>query len=137
MSDALLARRIEHLHLLDLTISGPTALLDHLEGGRALIVIDALHVPGLAPGEIVDADWDGLRDVVLASEPVCSTHAFSVASQIELARRLEMLPPRMRLIGAVAHSVRLGDAPGLGLERAVPHCVDRVLQHVHAWSEAR
>ena len=89
------ARRLRELELSDVEIceaSGEgTALMEAWKDAAAVILIDAAQ-SGAAPGTIHRLD---------ASRVLFhySTHAFSLAEAVELARALDQLPPRVILYG--------------------------------------
>ena len=92
--------------------TGPSSLLDCLGDRAALLIVDAALVPQLPPGRLIQCDWDAPDRPPLLHAASLSTHHFSIADQIELARQLGMLPPIVRLIAVSIASAHLGDDPG-------------------------
>lgn len=98
----------------------PAALLDYLPGPEVLVLVDAVR-----------ADPDGtasrVLEIDLAREPLpallhgdaLSTHGLGLADQIELARRLGVLPAQVWFVGAVLESARPNTAPGAWMNPAV------------------
>ncbi|MDQ3414251.1 MAG: hydrogenase maturation protease [Verrucomicrobiota bacterium] len=121
------ARRLRDLALPDLEVreeSGEgAALMEAWKNADAVILIDAAQ-SGAVPGTIHRLD---------ASErPVpsrlfhYSTHAFSVAEAVELARALDQLPPRLILYGIEGRDFRAGEKLSPEIEAAVDELVRRV-----------
>jgi len=116
-------RAPEHVRVLEESSEG-VALMESWKDADAVILIDAIH-SGAEPGT--------LHRLNAHTQPIptefshCSTHAFSTAEAIELARALGQLPPRLVLYGVEGKTF----AAGLGLspevERAAQEVVERVL----------
>lgn len=84
------------------------ALLDLLDGFDSVVIIDALNVAGLAPGEIVAFDP---REQT-PSLHLVSAHQIDVRSALELAAPLGLtLPTQAMVVG-----VQVGDARTFGEE---------------------
>lgn len=83
--------------IIDLAMN-PASLLDHLEGRRVLIVVDAAQVPGTEVGELMECDWRDPNRPKLISESTVSTHGFSISDQLELASRIGVLPQVVRIV---------------------------------------
>jgi hydrogenase maturation protease len=110
------------------------AMLSELSGRQALIVVDAVRLPegpSQPPGEIIDVDYLDPARPRLETTSVVSSHGWSVASELELAKRLDLLPAFVRLVGVVVSDI----APHHGLSKAVraklPLLVERVEQRLH------
>ncbi len=86
----------------------PAGLLDFLPGRRALILVDAALSAHHAAGELLDLDFFGPDRPELCADRLTSTHAFSLAGQLELAEALGMLPPVVRLVALVAGNTQVG-----------------------------
>ena len=107
-------------------VMNPAALLDHLEGRRGLILIDAAWVPNMHPGTLLACEWDSEARPALATDRATSTHGLSVANQIELARRLGILPPVVWLCAvAINPCADLADTEN-GVREKVPEAAARV-----------
>ncbi len=91
----------------------PAALLDHLPGQRVLLLVDAARVDAPTDDDadanhLIDVDFFDPERPALVHDDALSTHGLSIADQLELARRLGMLPPVVRLIAAPVTTVALG-----------------------------
>jgi hydrogenase maturation protease len=83
-------------------------LLDCLAGRDAVIVVDAVRMPGSAPGRIVDVDWFAADRPELLGERPLSTHGWSIGQELDLARAMGLLPACVRLLGATIASAKTG-----------------------------
>jgi len=72
------------------------ALMESWKSGDFVILIDAVHAGGAA-GTV--HRFDAATQPVPGSFFHYSTHAFSVAEAVELARALNQLPPRLSVFG--------------------------------------
>lgn len=130
----LVARELRRINpmgidVIDLDIR-PAALLDHLAGRPGLILLDAVHAPGMEPGLVLDIDWFSEARPALIHDDTMSTHGLSIATQLELAGRLGLLPPVVRLIGVTLRDRPVVNHPvSHGLARCVVHAVHLVIQH--------
>ncbi|MGO9518171.1 MAG: hydrogenase maturation protease [Candidatus Korobacteraceae bacterium] len=121
------ARRLRERFLSKITVleeSGEgAALIDSWKGAMWVLLVDAVH-SGAPAGTI------HRFDARAAPIPIgffhYSTHAFSVAEAIELARSLGQLPPHLVVYGIEGENF----AAGLGLSHAVEQAVERVVEHV-------
>jgi hydrogenase maturation protease len=95
----------------------PTALLDAWDGAELAIVIDA--IAGGEPAGTVRC-FDATTSPLPSSFSGPSTHAFTVAQAIELARSLGRLPGRLIVVGIEGASFEAGAKP----HRAVANAVD-------------
>ena len=108
-----------HCQVIDLGMA-PTALLDHLPGRAALIIVDAAQAPD-AGDDLMEFDWDSPARPALVRQEQLSTHGLSIAAQIELARAMGLLPEVVKLIAAPVGEAQLGrpmDAAARLVERA-------------------
>ena len=103
------------------------ALLSHLAGANAVIVVDA--VLGNAPPGTVEQLEAG--DLLGGSASV-STHRFGLASALELGRVLDLLPPRLVVLGV--HVAR--PRAGADLSPQVRAAVTRVAERISSLCEA-
>ena len=104
--------------------TSPAQLLDLLPERDALIVVDAVVNAPRFSGPLIDLEWPTAR-TLRSLEPAHSTHGLSVAEQLELADRLEMLPDEVRIVGWAAD---LDRADGGVDEVAVAAVADRAMQ---------
>ena len=102
----------------------PTALLDAWEGARLAIVVDAVSSHG-QPGEV--RVFDTTDERLPAGFTGTSTHAFSLAQAIELARALGRLPERMLVVGIEGSSFSAGTRPAAAVTAALAQAAERVL----------
>lgn len=72
------------------------ALMDAWRDAESVVLIDAVH-SGAAPGTI--HRLDARAQPIPSNFFHYSTHAFSVAEAVELARALDQLPPRLIVFG--------------------------------------
>jgi hydrogenase maturation protease len=99
------------------------SLIEAWKGADFVILIDAVHSGGAA-GTIHRFDA-GMRPVP-SSFFHYSTHAFSVAEAVELARALNQLPPRLRVYGIEGKNFD----SRVGLSPEVEAAADEVLRSV-------
>jgi hydrogenase maturation protease len=100
-------REIADVEVLDLGMR-PAALLDHLSGRRAVMLVDAAMYPEGRAGEILEMDFFASARPVLCADRTTSTHALSIAGQLELAQALGILPQTVRLLVLVVENLKLG-----------------------------
>lgn len=116
--------------LVDGGTGGPT-LMVHFEGARALIVIDAVNL-NAAPGTVRAF---GLEDIEGDAAPMrFSLHELGVMPMLDLARRLDGLPPTVRIIGVQPERFDIGDALTPAVAAAVPRVVELVMEEVRKLS---
>jgi hydrogenase maturation protease len=72
------------------------ALMESWQGCKSVIIVDAIS-SGAKSGTILKIDAG--KEIVPAKFFHYSTHAFSVAEAIELARAMKMLPPELLIYG--------------------------------------
>jgi hydrogenase maturation protease len=100
-----------------------TALMDAWRGAELVVLIDAVH-SGAEPGEI--HRLDAQAQPIPANFFHYSTHAFSVAEAVELARELGQLPPRLIVYGIEGKDFTSGE----GLSPEVAAAVEEVARQV-------
>lgn len=100
-----------------------TALMEAWQEADAVILVDAVQSGG-APGTIFR--FDAHEEALPAKFFRYSTHAFSVAEAVELARVLHRLPPRLVVYGIEGQTF----AAGVGLSPAVAAAVAQVVTQV-------
>lgn len=100
-----------------------TALMEAWQDADAVILVDAVQSGG-APGTI--SRFDVHEQALPAKFFRYSTHAFSVAEAVELARVLHRLPPRLIVYGIEGQTF----AAGVGLSPAVAEAVAQVVTQV-------
>jgi hydrogenase maturation protease len=119
------ARRLHERFLTKITVleeSGEgAALINSWKGATWVMLLDAVR-SGALPGAIHRLD---ARAVPIPTGFFhYSTHAFSVAEAIELARSLNELPPHLIVYGIEGENFSAGE----GLSPAVERAVDTVLE---------
>jgi hydrogenase maturation protease len=104
-----------------------TALMEVWEGAGTVILIDAIR-SGAPAGAIyrVDAHAEAVPPAWFR----CSTHAFSVAGAIELARELHRLPLRLIVFAVEGKHFDAGVGLSAEVERAVDDLVRRGLGEI-------
>lgn len=125
------ARRIRELNLSAVKVieaSGEgAALMEAWQGAEAAMLIDAVYSGG-TPGTIYR--FDARTESIPAKFFHYSTHAFSVAEAIELARALNQLPPRLIVYGIEGLRFDAGVGLSAEVERATPEVVRRALREM-------
>jgi hydrogenase maturation protease len=113
-----------------LTHEDPTDLVELWSGREVVVVADAVR-SGAAAGTVVlfETGTGGQRlpESAWARTGRGGTHAFGLASAVELARALHRLPARVVLVGVEADSFEPGEPLSPTVAAAVPQVVDRVL----------
>jgi hydrogenase maturation protease len=101
------------------------SLMEAWQDAGAVILVDAVR-SGAAPGTVFR--FDARQEVLPSSFFHYSTHAFSVAEAVELARALGQLPARLLLYGIEGKTF----AAGAGLSPEVEGAVEDVARRVQA-----
>lgn len=101
------------------------ALMEAWRGAETVIIIDAT-LSGAAPGTI--RQFDASTQPIPKISFRCSTHAFSLAEAIELARALGELPRLLVVYGIEGENF----AAGLGLSPEVEKAADEVARQLLA-----
>jgi hydrogenase maturation protease len=106
----------------------PTKLMDMWEGYHDVIAIDAV-VTGLAPVGTVYC-WDVSSHPLPTDSQVSSSHALGLSEAIELARVLEKLPAKIRVIGIEAEQYDYVTALSSPVESAVEKIVKTLSKEI-------
>jgi hydrogenase maturation protease len=101
----------------------PVALVEVWSDAQEAVIVDAVS-SGAAPGTI--HRLDARRQRLPAALFRGSTHAFSLAEAIELARALERLPGRLLVYGIEGESFAAGSGLSPTVEQAVAEIVDEL-----------
>jgi hydrogenase maturation protease len=111
-----------------------TALLEAWKGASSVILIDAVH-SGAPPGTIhrLDAHAAAIPSRFFHY----SSHAFSVAEAVELARALGCLPPQLIVYGIEGENFAAGLGLSAAVERAVAGVASRLLDELCALQNGR
>jgi hydrogenase maturation protease len=107
----------------------PAGLIDHLADRHAVILVDAALCEGRPAGELLELDFFAPDRPALCADRIASTHAFSVAGQLELAQALGMLPPVVRLVALTAESTHIGTA-GAAAQRQLNAAVALIVRRI-------
>jgi hydrogenase maturation protease len=122
-----IARKIHGKHISSITVkewSGEGAALVELWSGfKSVIIIDAVS-SGAKPGTIFK--FDACKEPVPAKFFHYSTHAFSIAEAIELARTMKMLPSSLFVYGIEG----LNFTAGTNISKAVQNSADQIIEQI-------
>ena len=105
------------------------ALMEAWKGYKSVIIADAVS-SGAKPGTIFVIDAD--KEHVPAKLFHYSTHAFSVAEAIELAREMKLLPPRLLVYGIEGANFSAGTTISHGVQDSVHQVVEQIVSAVTA-----
>ena len=111
VGDRVLAMELPNVEVANLGAQ-PFGLLNHLQGDRlGLIIVDACQATQSIPaGQLLDMDFHRAGQLQLVQDVALSTHGLSVANELELAKRLLLLPAWVQLVTATVEHV---DTEGL------------------------
>ena len=101
------------------------ALMEAWKAAQTVILIDAV-CSGAEAGAV--HQFEAQNQPAPAGFFHCSTHAFSVAEAIELARALNRLPPRLIVYGIEGRNFEAGVGLSPEVDEAAQRVVDRILQ---------
>lgn len=125
------ARRLRELEIPNVTVreeSGEGAsLIEAWKDAANVILIDAAQSSAL-PGTVHCLDAN--RSPVPSRFFYYSTHAFSVAEAVELARALDQLPPRLVLYGIEGRDFAAGEKLSHDVAAAAELLADRLRQEL-------
>jgi hydrogenase maturation protease len=127
------ARRVAALRLPGVVVAAhhdPAALLDVWEGHDRVVVLDAVcsgSAPGMVHRLLVGAGQPPLPVSAWAATGQGGTHAFGLATVVELARALHRLPAHVVVLGVEAVSFHEGEPLSEAVAAAVPGLVERVV----------
>jgi len=107
------------------TEAEPTRLIEEWVGADPLVLVDAARSGG-RPGHIhvIDLAREQLPAVLFRG----STHHFSLAETVELARALGRLPERAYVVAIEGARFETGAAMSPEVEAAVPLAIEEVLR---------
>ena len=128
VAEQLSTRGIANVDVIDLGMK-PIALLNHLPGRSALIVVDAaLPGPDFPRGTLLDFEY-GQRDCPrLVHDTSLSSHRLSLGSELEFAKELELLPATVLIVAAAIENSTIGQPPSGVISRLVPAAANRILE---------
>jgi hydrogenase maturation protease len=120
------ARRLPGLRVIEQSGEG-AALMAAWSGATAVFLVDAVS-SGAAPGTIYRLD---ARSLPIPAEFFhYSTHAFSVAEAVEMARALDELPPSLVVYGIEGANFGLGIGLSPAVEAALPALVEQMAAEI-------
>jgi len=107
------------------------ALLGHLSGRKAVVIVDALAT-GAPPG--TTTVLDAVEAFRMGSRRAGTAHEGNAGELLAIARMLDEVPERLFVVGIEPESL----APGCGLSqpvrRALPLAADRVMELLTEWN---
>lgn len=102
-------------------------LIAALAGAQTVILVDAVE-SGSPPGTL--HRFDATAAPIPATIFRCSTHAFSVAEAVELARVLDELPPRLILFGIEGRNFSAGSDLSPEAAGAIEAAVEEIQREI-------
>jgi len=120
------------LEIVDLALN-PSDLLHRLEARRALLVVDAVMVPGMAAGQLLDLDYRSQARPSLLCDRATSTHGLGMSAQLAMADSLGWLPPDVRLIVATIAQTGMGLPVSSAISCVVSDAVRTILEWLARW----
>lgn len=127
----LVARRLRKILSAPVTIieqSGEgTALIEAWKDFQNVILIDAVH-SGVEPGTIFR--FEAHQQSIPTQFFHYSTHAFSVAEAIELARALRQLPASLIVYGIEGKNFAAGISLSPEVDKVIPEVVDGIVHDI-------
>lgn len=133
VAELLEAKSLPHTTIVEENGEG-AVLMDRWKDAQAVIIVDAVSSGGM-PGSVHRFD---VHETNVPSKFFhYSTHAFSVAEAVELARALNHLPPRMLLYGVEGKSFEAGLALSPEVRESIPTIVTSIIGDLAAWTPER
>jgi hydrogenase maturation protease len=127
----MIARDIRERHHLSVRVKEESgegaALMESWKGYENVLIADAVS-SGAKPGTIFIIDAG--KEIVPAKFFHYSTHTFSVAEAIELARELKILPPRVLVYGIEGTNFSAGVSISHVVQESAKHVVEQILKKV-------
>ena len=103
------------------------ALLETWKNAEHVILVDAAH-SGAAPGTIFR--FEAHKQALPTQFFHYSTHAFSVAEAVELARVLKQMPNTLIVYGVEGNNFAAGIALSPDIEKAIPEVTARIIHEL-------
>jgi hydrogenase maturation protease len=123
----IIVRQIQNTQLSSIIVKEASgegaALMEAWQGYENVIIVDAM-LSGAKPGTILKIDAS--KETVPANLFHYSTHAFSVAEAIELAREMKILPPRLVVYGIEGANFNAG----ITISQVVQESGQQVLEQI-------
>ena len=127
----MVVRKIREHLLLSVTIKEESgegaALMEAWHGYETVILVDAIS-SGAKPGTVFRIDAG--KSKVPAKFFHYSTHAFSVAEAIELARAMKTLPPKLFLYGIEGANFSAGAGVSQVIQQSARQVVEQILKKI-------
>lgn len=108
-------------------------LLDAFDGADAVILVDAAR-GGADPGTHVQLN--PALEAIPSDYFSYSTHAFSLAEAVELARVLDQLPDEVRIHAIVGSDFGSGEGLTAAVESAIPGVIQSIIDQVQQLSRS-
>ena len=106
-----------------------TALMDIFESYKHVWIIDCVSHPTRPEGDILILD--GLKeDLSVLSETVSSTHTFSLAQIISLAKQLQQVPNELIIYGVCGKNFTIGNSFGKQLADAMDLLLPQITKRI-------
>lgn len=124
-----LAKR-SHPDLAVIRHNGPVInAIDRFDSIADLIIVDAVHSHD-DPGKVICLEvWEGqLNDLNFG----VSSHGFSLAGVLELAKSLDRLPDHVTLFGIVGRCFDIGAPIGPAVHDAIPQVIESILRRAQS-----
>ena len=119
-------KNLDHVKILEISGEG-AALIEARKNAKRVILIDAVQ-SGAQPGTIFR--FEAHQQPIPTKFFRYSTHAFSVAEAIELARTLGGLPPKLIVYGIEGKNFEVGMGLSSEVEQAAHSVCEQVLQEL-------
>jgi hydrogenase maturation protease len=124
-----IARKIREIHLSSVIVieeSGEgTKLMEAWQGYKRVVLVDAI-LSGAKSGTIFKIDAS--KKKVPSRFFHYSTHAFSIAEAIELARVMKTLPPRFLIYGIEGANFNAGTNISQVVQESAKHVVEQIVK---------
>ena len=102
-------------------------LMDSWKNVEAVVLVDAVS-SGSKPGTI--HRFDAHKDIIPSRFFHYSTHAFSVAEAVEMARVMNRLPSKMIIYGIEGRNFQTGVGLSPEVQQSVPEVIQSIIQDV-------
>jgi hydrogenase maturation protease len=105
------------------------ALMEAWQGFQNVIIVDAVS-SGAMPGTIFRIDAN--KETVPIKFFHYSTHAFSVSEAIELARVMNVLPPKIVVYGIEGNNFAAGTTISLLIQQAAQKIIEQIITDIQS-----
>ncbi len=106
-------------------------LIDRFAGADAVVFVDAARAADGPAGEYVKLD--ATVETIPSDYFSYSTHAFSLAEAVEMAKALQMLPDAVWIHAVTASDFSAGEGLSDAVASTLPLVVESVLVQVNEW----